>query len=595
MSTRCQRRRCPVPRSGTRVAQVAHVAACRAPTWVGKRGGRCVSILLGMLVWGCCLRVPNEVRADDCNDNGIEDICDLDCAALDGACQVPGCGMFSDCNGNLVPDICDLSGTGDPFADLGAWSFFDAGDAGVGRDPDGYHGAVFDGRYLYFVPLHNGTFYHAEVLRYDTSGGFADVAAWASFDFDRAGLGHDARGYMGGTYDGRYVYFAPCRNDSDYHGEAVRYDTTGPFEELSSWEVIDLPAAGVGAIAAGYSGAIFDGRFVYLVPYRAPIGNHGEVLQYDTWGAFTSAAAWRAYNPAEAGVGYNPVGYRGGTFDGRYVYFSPEVRGTSYHGEALRYDTTQPFATVGAWAAFDAGSAGIGTDPDGYSGAVVLGEYVYFSPYFNGAQRHGEVLRYHRTGGFEDPSSWATFDPGDAGVGTDPDGYFGAVVVGTQVFFAPFNSGFGSFGEVLRLETAEPFDEPSSWSTYDPGLEGLAPDLKGFREAEFDGRYVYFVPYYDGGHHHGTVLRFDTLRGSYDCNGNLVPDECEAPAAGDFNGDGSVDIADWAGLVACETGPDPVDSGGGVCEDFCLSVFDSDGDHDIDLTDVAPLLRSWQD
>jgi len=51
--------------------------------------------------------------AIDCNENGIEDVCDVVCAP---AC--PGsCGGSSDCNGNLVPDECEPDCNGNGIAD----------------------------------------------------------------------------------------------------------------------------------------------------------------------------------------------------------------------------------------------------------------------------------------------------------------------------------------------------------------------------------------------------------------------------------------------------------------------------------------------
>ncbi|UCC29868.1 MAG: S8 family serine peptidase [Phycisphaerales bacterium] len=45
----------------------------------------------------------------DCNENDSPDDCDMNCAALDGACDLPGCGASGDCNTNAVPDDCDLA------------------------------------------------------------------------------------------------------------------------------------------------------------------------------------------------------------------------------------------------------------------------------------------------------------------------------------------------------------------------------------------------------------------------------------------------------------------------------------------------------
>lgn len=44
----------------------------------------------------------------DCNGNDIPDVCELDCGAPGGECDVPGCGTLGDCNNNLRPDVCDV-------------------------------------------------------------------------------------------------------------------------------------------------------------------------------------------------------------------------------------------------------------------------------------------------------------------------------------------------------------------------------------------------------------------------------------------------------------------------------------------------------
>jgi hypothetical protein len=48
--------------------------------------------------------------AADCNGNGIEDACDLDCGEPFGPCDVSGCGQSTDCNNNGIPDECDVGG-----------------------------------------------------------------------------------------------------------------------------------------------------------------------------------------------------------------------------------------------------------------------------------------------------------------------------------------------------------------------------------------------------------------------------------------------------------------------------------------------------
>ena len=60
-------------------------------------------------VWGTYVAVLRANPAD-CNDNGLFDLCDVDCGAPGGSCDLLGCGEASDCNVNGVPDECDLAG-----------------------------------------------------------------------------------------------------------------------------------------------------------------------------------------------------------------------------------------------------------------------------------------------------------------------------------------------------------------------------------------------------------------------------------------------------------------------------------------------------
>ena len=77
----------------------------------------------------------------DCNGNGIPDICDVDCLAADGECNVPGCGGSEDSDENGRPDeCCPLSAppepdllptTGNPVNQKVRYLSFNAGDPGL--------------------------------------------------------------------------------------------------------------------------------------------------------------------------------------------------------------------------------------------------------------------------------------------------------------------------------------------------------------------------------------------------------------------------------------------------------------------------------
>jgi hypothetical protein len=393
-----------------------------------------------------------------------------------------------------------------------SWESKDADNGAIGTNPEGYEHTVYDGRYVYFTPSLRTAGRHGEVLRYDTTGAFSANSSWATFDAGANGVGTDPDGYIGAIYDGRYVYFAPDNNGTAQHGEVLRYDTQASFTTAGSWSAFDPGGNGVGTDPDGYRGMEFDGRYVYFAPSNDGTASAGEVLRYDTTTSFSAAGSWSTYDPGAAGVGTDPDGYYDLVFDGRYLYFAPDNNGTAPHGEVLRYDTRAPFALSGSWATYDAGSNGVGSDPDGYGAAAFDGRYVYFAPTNNGTAQHGEVLRYDTAGAFTASTAWSTFDPGANGVGVDADGFRTITFDGRYVYFGQDNNGTASAGEHLRYDTRASFTSAASWSAYDPGASGVGTDPDGALGSVFDGRYVYFSHWYDGTDYSGEVLRYDTGR-----------------------------------------------------------------------------------
>lgn len=456
---------------------------------------------------------------------------------------------------SVIIGVAISAALADPFPSASSWSTYDPGANGVGIDPDGFDGAVFDGRYLYFVPHNNGTQYHGEVLRYDTQAQFLSASSWTTYDPGANGVGTDPDGYSGGAYDGRYIYFVPTYNGTQSHGEVLRYDTTAPFGVSTSWIAYDPGGNGVGSDPDGFVGAVYDGRFVYFVPYHNGTSASGEVLRYDTTGVFNLASSWASFIPTNNGVGTNLRGYCGGAFDGRYVYFAPhENESDRPNGKVMRLDTQAGggFQSAASWEVYDV-KAQIGAS-GGYRGAIFDARYVYFVPRFNssGSEPGGEVLRYDTHDTFTNAGAWARFDPGANGVGTDPDGYNFATFDGRYVYFVPYTNSVSTHsGEALRYDSAGAFDNVASWSAFDPGANGVGTDPDGYSGAAFDGRYVYFAPHYNGTEYHGEVLRFDT--GDTDNDGvSDSLDNCPTtpnPTQSDLDNDGIGDACDPCTLV----------------------------------------------
>jgi len=329
------------------------------------------------------------------------------------------------------------------FHDTKSWVGYDASHTD-GLVTKGYYGAVYDGRYVYYVPRMDGKTYHSRALRYDTHLALDDRRAWEACD---AGL---PISYQSAGFDGRYIYFSPGTHVSRRaSGTVLRYDTQKPFKEGESWITYDADGTG-GLPTRDFDGVVFDGRYMYFVPLH-----HRAVLRYDTAGDFSDEKSWNAFNAG-------PLGMKmcvGGVFDGTYVYFVPYD-----HYMAVRYDTRGGFIAPGSWTACDVRKTPR-SRKHGYDGGFFDGRYVYFIPFFFRGQEgdwnfHCEVLRHDTMGDFGDPSSWRSTDAGSAG-GLHTVGYNAGAYDGRYFYFAPWHDGstyaheekIVGHGRVLRYDT----------------------------------------------------------------------------------------------------------------------------------------------
>ena len=84
------------------------------------------------------------------------------------------------------------------FKDPDSYVIFDAGNTD-GLDSKNYDGATFDGRFCLLLALNE----RGIVLRHDTRAGFDDPVAWQALDASVHGMGK----CVGAVFDGRYVYY----------------------------------------------------------------------------------------------------------------------------------------------------------------------------------------------------------------------------------------------------------------------------------------------------------------------------------------------------------------------------------------------------
>lgn len=94
-----------------------------------------------------------------------------------------------------------------------------------------------------------------------------------------------ARGFIGGAFDGRFVYFAPFPAPAPT-SFFERYDTTLGFNDPNAWDV--APSASVGVPSNRYRGAIFDGQYVY---YASNDARGGEPAAFARFKAYDTKIA----------------------------------------------------------------------------------------------------------------------------------------------------------------------------------------------------------------------------------------------------------------------------------------------------------------
>lgn len=198
-----------------------------------------------------------------------------------------------------------------------------------------YQGAVYDGTYVYFIPYSSTQ----GVTLYDPATGatatYNPAVACGSTDITSCY-------FFGGAFDGRYLYLAPTNDTA-----AIRFDTTkglSGFTLASSW-------SGFQTNTAVFAGAAFDGRYVYFIPAA-----YSSIVRFDTedTGGFGSASAWTAYDLSAvenaASGSTQAITFRGAVFDGRFLYLVPYAGGGggghngNNSGIVVRFDAKSPSA-----------------------------------------------------------------------------------------------------------------------------------------------------------------------------------------------------------------------------------------------------------
>jgi hypothetical protein len=434
----------------------------------------------------------------------------------DAAADSPGVDAFipSDGPGNADAgsDVADADAAdvvityNDDWDNPTYWNSIDLSKINVGTSS--FAGGVFDGRYVYFPPSSN-TVQNAFAARYDTLGNkFTVVASWDFFD--TASLNPDARGFESSFFDGRYVYFVPFASPTLHVGLMVRYDTKSAFgfSNPLAWETFDITAFNPNA--KGFMGGVFDGQnTAYMAPGTGifPEGDGGRpqaiVARFDTTpGGFKSQSSYTFFD-TQLIAPERPRGFFGTILTNDHLYLIPYGYGGPSRGRVVRYARSKSFTDASSWEMFD--TALMNADAVGFNGGAYDGRYIYFVPFINNTIGfHGNVTRYDTQKPFGNTASWeildtTTLDGGVSQAQIPPDGgpihrrgYSGAGFDGRYVYLVPYSISEYGHGWVARFDTREPLSSATAWKFYN--VATLNPDAISFVGAVFDGQYMYFVP-----------------------------------------------------------------------------------------------------
>jgi len=230
----------------------------------------------------------------------------------------------------------------------------------------------------------------------------------------------------------------------------------------------------------------------------APDVQIADVPDGPTYSDLGDTTKWSTFDLS--GVDANARGFVGAAFDGRYIYLVPYLA-IGYQGLVVRYDTHAPFADAASWQKFDIST--LNSKAAGYAGAAFDGHYVYFIPNYNGSPA-SIVARFDTQLSLADTSAWTFLDT--AAFAAALSGFQGAAFAPPYIYTCPWNNGTYD-GSVGRIDTSAAFNA-GALGSFDATTVNAG--AVGYFGSTFDGRFVYFAPYYNGSKFHGLVLRYDT-------------------------------------------------------------------------------------
>jgi hypothetical protein len=359
----------------------------------------------------------------------------------------------------------------------------------------GFGGGFTDGRYVYIIPLYNGS-HHGILTRVDINN-YA-LSGVSYIDVSTAG-NTKARGFQGGFTDGRYAYLVPEYDGLGHSGLFTRVDLTlanfsspiAASATVAAITYLDVSTAG-NTGAKGFMGGFTDGRYAYLVPNYNGSAYNGILTRIDLNNYTTSGVTYLDVSTAgNAGA----KGFQGGFTDGRYAYLVPHNNG-AFHGNLTRVDLMN-YTTTGV-TYLDVSTAG-NTGAKGFVGGFTDGRYAFLVPYNNGSLYHGIVTRVDLSNYTTSGVSYLDVSTGNTGA----RGFWSGFTDGRYGYLVPYYNG-AAHGTFTRVDL---YNFTSSGVTYMDVTAAGDSSAKGFFGGFTDGRHAYLAPFYTGSSYSGLLTR----------------------------------------------------------------------------------------
>ena len=252
--------------------------------------------------------------------------------------------------------------------------------------------------------------------------------------------------FTGAVFDGEFIWMVPANADS-----IVKIDKdTGEMTAFGEWP------AGFRKGNLAFTGAVFDGEFIWMVP-----ANADSVIKIDR-----KNGKMASYNDWPEGFSKGGHAFAGGVFDGRYVWMIP-----ANADSVVTLDTlTGEMKRCNAW------PEGHAMVEYAFAGGVFDGRYVWMIPYYSEQVVRVDTQSGEMTGCHRRPEDKGKVEYAFAGAAFD----------GQAIWMVPLNA-----DQVIKIDK-----DTSEAAGLDNWPQGFRKGVNAFAGGVFDGDCIWMIPSY---------------------------------------------------------------------------------------------------